>query len=291
MCAPRARLAALGLPAALALSLGSCSLYQSSVSLAVSLPALPQHWQETFPGLVFLLDHPGADVELPVAAGSQQVELRPPKRTCLPVVAQPCLPGSGLRLPCAGGVYPLDVGPGETLPLSWRSGPAAQLLLELDGQGLDLEHLNVPRLCAEMDLRGGEDPWNLDLVRIAAGLASGQMRVTEIRLQPLAELRLPAGPGRWFLESPLRLPCPADADGIVSLPGVAPGFHRLFALAGGERLDLFVSDREVLWVRRAAGVQLDRPPDKLDSGRKPALNGEQDSGRHAVRRRPAEGRQ
>jgi hypothetical protein len=247
------------------LGLSACSLYLPTVHVAVSLPPLPAHWQETFPEVVFQLEFPASDgtttlavdlASIPArparsAAGPQQTELRLPKGTYLPVVARPCLAETGIMLPCAGGVYPLDMDPGETLCLSWRRGPAAQLLLDLDGHGLDLEHLNVPRLCAEMDLRGGEDPWNLDLPEIAGSLAAGQMRVTAIHLQPLLDLRLPAGRGSWFLESPLRLPCLADATGVVNLQGVTPGLHRLFEVARGSRLDLYVSDQEVLWIPKA----------------------------------------
>jgi len=244
-----------------ALALVSCSLYLPATSVPVSLPELPEHWRAAFQQIEYRLQWPSGEDGTDVAGGEwrgvacPQRELRLPKRAYLPVVARPYLPEVDLLLPCAGGVFPVDVDPGGCLHLSWRRGPAAELLLDLDGHGLDLEHLNVPRLCAELELAGGEDPWNLDLAGIAAGLASGEMRATAIRLQPLADLRLPAGPGHWFLESPLRLPCPADAEGLVSLPAVGPGLHLLFRAGGGERLDLYVGDQEVLWLRRQAALQ------------------------------------
>lgn len=236
-----------------AVGLGSCSLFSPTMAVPVILPELPPHWRGAFSEVEIRLQWPGGEsscAEDWFGAASRQVALDLPKRAYLPIVARPYLPREDLFLPCAGGVYPLDVDAGETLALSWAQGPLAQLLLELDDRGLDLERLNVPRLSAEMRLRGGEDPWNLDLTSVAAALASGQMRVTEIRLLPLSDVQVPAGPGQWFLESPLRAPCPADAQGLVWLQGVGRGFHRLFAAEGGSRLDLHVGELGVLWVRR-----------------------------------------
>jgi hypothetical protein len=239
-----------------ALSLGGCSLYCPTMQTPVILPEVPAHWRGTFPEIELHLEWPGAGdsaADLAWEASLRQVELRLPKRTYLPVVARPHLPRTGLDLPCAGAVFPLDLGPGCGLHASWARGPLAQLLLELADHGLDIEGINVPRLEEEMRLQAGEDPWNLDLQGIAASLASGQMESAAIRLLPLADLRLPAGPGDWFLESPLRSPCRSDAQGVVSLRGVSPGFHRLFELGGEGRVDLYLSDGEVLWVRRLAG--------------------------------------
>ena len=47
-------------------------------------------------------------------------------------------------------------------------------------------------------------------------------------------------------------------DYVVSLPGVGAGFHRLFELGGEGRVDLYLSDGEVLWVRRLAGAAANR---------------------------------
>jgi len=232
------------------LNLGACSLYLPTIDVAVSVPELPAHWRGAFPQVELRLEHPdGSGPTIIAGAAGQRLELRLPKRLYLPVLARPHLPRWDLELPGAGGVYPLDAA-GDTLGLSWALGPAAQLLLELAHANLDLERINVPRLCALMGERGGEDPWNLDLAGIAASLASGQMRESAIRLQPLLDVSLPAGSGDWFLQSPLRLPQRADAQGLVSLQGLSPGFHRLFRADGEIRLDLYASEQEVLWVRR-----------------------------------------
>lgn len=240
-----------------ALGLGCCSLYCPTLEVSVILPEVPAHWRGTFPEIELHLEWPGAGG----STGSmvwddplRQVELRLPKRTYLPVVARPRLPRPGLDLPCAGAVFPLDLGPEQGLHVSWAQGPLAQLLLDLAGHGVDVEGINVPRLEEEMRRQAGEDPWNLDLQTIAVSLASGQMSSAAIRLLPLADVRLPAGPGDWFLQSPLRRPCRSDGEGVVSLLGVAQGFHRLFELGGEGRVDLCVSDGEVLWVHRIAGA-------------------------------------
>jgi hypothetical protein len=230
-----------------------CSFYESSVSVELSLPPFPEHWQTTIAGLRFRIVHPAPGREgfaEMVVDPFERPEARLPKLLHLPVLAYPALPdfpGRPSTLPPAGGLYPLDCeAGGSVLCLSWERGAVAEVVRRLREQGIDGSACDVPRLGREMASRCGGDPWALDLQRICTALADGRFRVTDIRPAPSRDLLLRPGAGRWFLESPFRRPEPAGADGSVFLPSVALGAHYLFESDSASVLFLYVEEHTVL---------------------------------------------
>ncbi len=239
-----------------------CGLLGSAARLQLLLPEPPAHWRATFGDPAWRLLYPGPGGELlklDLPSGSRSVNVLAAKEACTPFVAYPLLPAGGETLPPAGGVDPPDRGGADRLPLTWRRGAVASLLLRLASQGGRLEALNVERLVREMEERGGEDPWRLDLDRIAAELAGGSFQVTAIGPAASRDVRLPVGQGSWFTESPFALPV-AATDGILRLAGLPLGFHRLFEAGGTRRIDLFVTDSELLWMERVEGTEVRGPP-------------------------------
>jgi hypothetical protein len=227
-----------------------CSFFGLTADVTLQTPPLPPHWQAALPSLHYRLLHPGlppGTVQELRLGPSEAASVPLPKGGLLPVLAYPCLEERGLELPPAGGLYPLDcTGPGERLLLSWEHGPAAQLLMPLGLQGVELSTLNAGRLCREMLERSGGDPWRLELPRIARCLASGEFRATDIRLRDFREVELQTGAGCWFLESPFAVPVDTEAGQALRLPDVPFGLHRLFELHGGWWADLDVQEKEVL---------------------------------------------
>jgi len=250
-------------------------MYGSEIPLALQLPELPGHWQECFGAVGWLVVVPGTETIIEVPAGCTQPQgILLPKRQHQPVLAFP-LPASGscglpaagfCRLPPAAAVFPLDLAADRTaLVLSWEQAPLGELLHRLLRQGVEVETLNVPRLCREIQSRFPADPWSLDVDAAAAALVTGCFRVTDLRPLASRTVALELGPGRWFLESPFFVPVVAavDADSVGSdaaacsvllVPDVPLGFHRLFEVDTGWVADLWVDERRVLRIpaRRSA---------------------------------------
>ncbi|MBN2552216.1 MAG: hypothetical protein JXB06_05580 [Spirochaetales bacterium] len=228
----------------------ACSLYPSSLTLTVHLPPPPDHWQTAFPRLRYRLVYPRDETgdfdQLPTD-GRTPVRVELPKACFLPVLAYPD-PAAGIgELPPAGGVYPLDcTASGLSLLLSWEQGPAAEALRRLLSSGVDCSAVNVERLRREMSGRCRGDPWALDLEHIGARLASGQFRLTDIRLAPGRDVTIETGPGRWFLESPFRRPVTVEPEGLLSLEAVPLGAHFLFDGDSGACLFLYLGEETLL---------------------------------------------
>jgi hypothetical protein len=144
-------------------------------------------------------------------------------------------------------LFPLDLdAAGDALVLSWEHGAAAEVFLLLVREGLDPGLLNARRLLEEMQARSGGDPGRLDLQLLAERLASGQFRVTDLRLKPARDVSLAIPSGSWFLESPFRSPQALEAGQTLLLPEVPLGAHTLFAVELPGGYELFVGEREAL---------------------------------------------
>ena len=233
-------------------SLCACSFYSPTVSLEVRLPPVPEHW--AIPGLDFRIVYP-----IPESGGFEErrvdsldrAAVQLPKALYIPVLAYPYLPGESLRLPPAGGVYPLDCDVNDdSIALSWQQGATAEVLYRLCIQGVDCSAVNIPRLTREMTARCQGDPWALDLDRICARLAAERFRLTDIRLAPCRDLLLKPGTGRWLLESPFRNQVSAEADGSLFLEAVPLGAHILFENPPGACYLLYVEEENTLMIRR-----------------------------------------
>jgi hypothetical protein len=229
----------------------SCSFYSPTVSMKIGLPPVPDHWRTAFPVIEYRFVYPegrsGAVQELSVE-GSQWVVLRVAKIPYLPILAYPGLPDTSIELPPAGGIFPLDWEPPDTIRLSWSRGAPAEVLCRLWKQGVDCSAINVPRLCTEMSRRCRGDPWTLALDGICAALGEGFFRATDIRDAPSRDLLLAPGRGVWFLESPFRIPIAADTDGRLLLETVPVGAHILFEMPPETVFVLYVEEEAVLMI-------------------------------------------
>jgi hypothetical protein len=138
----------------------------------------------------------------------------------------------------------------NTITLSWHQGASAEVLYRLWKEGVACSAINVPRLIEEISARCQGDPWTLDLDRICVRLAAGTFSVTDIRLTPSRDLLLEPGAGSWFLESPFRLPVPAQTDGFLFLRAVPLGAHILFENPPAARFFIYVEEETTLVIRR-----------------------------------------
>jgi len=232
-----------------------CGLFLPKASFTIILPEPPEHWREAFGPFPFLLRYPdpgGGIAERLLDPFQIEVEVRVVKGNNLPATALPLIEGGRVFLPPAGGVFPQDAAAVDPprLTLSWEQGPAAELLLRLAAEGLDLSTFNCPRLAAEMASRGAGDPWRLDLEHIGSRIAGGCFRVTDIRTLPCLDLELEPGPGVWFFESPFAAPQEVLEGGVLKRERVTLGFHRLFGTQTSYWYELYVEEKSLLWLRR-----------------------------------------
>ena len=230
------------------LTFGSgCDLFSPSTRVKLSLPPIPAHWQRAFNNLKFQLVFSGPDGEKQesiIAAGSGPIEVSISKRNNTPILAYPLIGESEIYLPPAGALYPLNLGEGNTLVLSWEQGVAALIIFRLSTGGIDLSTFNTQRLSEEIMERGKPDPWVLDIDYIIEKIALGSFRVTYIKAAPARNIELPVDPGSWFMESPFARPIVIEEGETLLLEAVPLGFHLLFSLSTGEHYSLFLDDEE-----------------------------------------------
>jgi hypothetical protein len=253
--------------------LGACN--QGPVELDVELPSLPEPWIAAFGTLGYELAWRGPSG----TAETVVVDRWDPGRTgptvvlaaggYAPVTVTPVGPAPQMRLPPAGGVFPLDVDPvSGALCVSFRQGPAARLLAQLLGSAANLEpgSVDVERLAREIQRIGADDPWSVDLRSLMEALLGqdpDHARCTRLPALPVSipAAELPDWPEAtvFVLDNPLAasLSPPPQVDGEPRLVAgdLAVGLHRLFSCSPegvwmGTWLDLGVSRSEVVWIGR-----------------------------------------
>ncbi|MBA7636637.1 hypothetical protein ES703_44258 [subsurface metagenome] len=232
----------------------SCTLFSPTASLLILFPAPPEHWQNSFGDIPYLLTYPGQEKKLRqeiVYPFRQKVEIVITKQNNLPVTAAPLVKNGAVRLPPAGGLYPHDLDTrGKRLTLSWIQGFAAEILIRLHSGGMDTTGINTIRLCAEIRERAQGDPWLLDIDLITAKLAGGGFRVNYIRKLPSRDIEMMPGAGEWFLESPFSSLHPLEEQQILNLKGLPLGFNRLFDSSSGGYYDLYLEEDNIFWIKK-----------------------------------------
>lgn len=252
-----------GIPALLAaiFCLLSCSAFGPAAHVDVLIPAPPPHWLQAFPDLEFRLvfaDPAGHRQVVRVADPGKAVAIDCSKESNTAILAYPCRASdqegeadrAGTLRP-AGGTYPgsLDSsGPRPTLQLRWQDGAAATVLFRLLTLGRDTSLVNAARLLQYF--RAAEDPWNLDLDQIEERLAAGKFTAYDIDELPRRDVRVKAGSGEWFTESPFSPVTSLTGEEDLSLPGLSLGMHGLYSMDGRlMMIDVGPAETAGLWIR------------------------------------------
>jgi hypothetical protein len=215
----------------------SCELVPVTVRVEVELPQTPVLWRETWGEASYEVHWTAAGDGEPVAgslpAGSR-VTVEIPRRSPVAVRAVPVWDGSGPAggpgepMAIAGALWPAgseSVRYGSnSLVLSFRDGPAAQIVHRLHHAGVDLRGFNAARLLVEIRERLPDDPWAIDLERIVQAVGTRSMRASYIRAPELHETGLVAPPGRWLPCSPFSVPT-SGGERWPPLPVGVSSFH------------------------------------------------------------------
>ncbi len=244
-----------GIAALLLIFSPCCSLFSPQTTLCIYCPELPEHWQRAFANVPFLLRYPdtnGKVSERIIEPFKERVTITVLKQNNLPVLAYPLVKNRKVQLRPAGGLFPLDLCKEnqDLLRLSWDQGIAAEILIRLFSEGLDISALNSSRLSAEIKVRGEGDPWLLDIDYITEKLASKHFRVTYIKMAPARCIQIDPGAGEWFLESPFCTTHPIEEGQVLILENVPFGFHRLFDSTSSSYFDLYLDETSLILIRR-----------------------------------------
>ncbi len=114
----------------------------------------------------------------------------------------------------------------------------AACLLDLSAAGYRLERLNTTRLLEAVDALRLEDPWHLDTARLARGILSGGLRVTDLSEAERRQVALELPAGEWISDSAAAPALVSDGRALARIPD---GFRRLFHRALPLQADVFVS--------------------------------------------------
>lgn len=212
--------------------LAGCRLFPPERVILVA-PPLPEAWSA--PGFVsgWSLEAaglsswlaPGADVGLEV--GAEEV---------LPVFLLASVAGNPLPLRPLGTVWPHCLA-GERLVPTAAGGWAASVCAMLSSRDARLAaSVDWARLEREAASRLA-DPWALEPALVAARLADGAFRVTDLSAPASASVQLEGLPGAFVDESPAGAPLAPDPEGKAAAR-LPPGVRRF--LAPGLALDVSV---------------------------------------------------
>jgi hypothetical protein len=238
----------------LTMIVSGCDLFAPNTSVTVELPELPVVWSHLAPELRFELEYStdtGETEHRSLAPGTRNVEIIVRKLRNRPVLCYPVFKGS--RLNPAGGVWPYDLAPGndDMLRLSWEHGFVATVLFSLESRGIDTIGVNGERLLDEIDEKADGNPWNLDPSRIMNDLAGETFTVYSIKARPSTNIILEQAAGEWFGTNPFTTIYRSEPNGTLSIDDLPLGYHRFFALTGGESIELETSENETIWIRRS----------------------------------------
>jgi hypothetical protein len=231
---------------------GGCVLLpDATVPVTVILPELLRHWVQAFSNCTFALSWPNDEVS--ASSGNahhgrrfvpgSRVVVELPRTPPVPLIATPSC--GGVALAPAGAVWPLHRVENGALALSFAEGPAAETLIRAADAGADLRTFSVRRFSEAIHEHLPDDPWQLEIPRIAEAIAARAMRESYIRPTDLFPVVGVPPPGVWIARSPF-LPAITGESGWPDLP---TGVHT-FIDGSGKRVYVEVDDEGRSWTSR-----------------------------------------
>lgn len=180
----------------------------------------------------------------------QPVVLNLPKEQPAVVCAVPVIPGipPSFTYRPAGGLRTADLPVVSELLLSWEEGFSALFMLELARSGVAPDRINIRRFRDAVAMRGGANPWSLNLRRLVSDFVSGDLWIYSFVIPPKYPVVLPLAPGYWYSDYPPELP-------LISVAGswsgeLQEGMHRFLEVPGGSSVTVSINERgEVSLIR------------------------------------------
>ena len=218
--------------------LSSCGIFTDSRTITVSLPDETPPWfiddsnqtgEVLFPGESGYIENSTIDWD-----GSFKIRIE--KGSSVPVA---CYPSGNLKP--AGAFLSLDSENGQKLKLKWSEGFLADLLLDVMGQGIPTEHINIRRMAEEIIAECGGDPWSIDRELLKEAIIYNTLSVYKIRSGDRRDIILPAA-GYWVSDNPFYPAAVSNSEGELLLKGIYPGMHKFQNPDTKEQLDILVKE-------------------------------------------------
>jgi len=226
-------------------------LPEATVPVTVILPDLPLHWAELFSGCTFDLSWSSEEREKARAGDLSRGTLLPgsrlvielPRAPPIPIIATPSC--DGIELAPAGALWPLHTNRDGSLNISFAEGPAAVTLRQAAAAGADISNFPIRRFSDAIRTHLPDDPWRLDIGRVARAIAGRSMRESYIRPAELFPVDGLPPPGSWIAHSPF-LTAITEESGWPDLP---VGLHR-FVDGSGRRVYVELDPEGRSWTSR-----------------------------------------
>ena len=216
----------------LVLLTSSCDFLAFEDSIAVHLPTLepdvlkknaPVSWRYTWlseSNSIRVQNVPASEVPL----------LAFPREANVIVTAEPIFSESlsAWSFHPAGYVRSVDRPGTESITLSWEQGFAAQFLLELADQGVNLLQFNLRRFKEALEERSKGEYWNINRTKMVEKLIDGSFYYYSISLSELIDTVLPLPEGLWYSDYALQAPLTVQSEGWHG--ELKEGFHRFIRL-------------------------------------------------------------
>jgi hypothetical protein len=233
---------------AAALAFGRCAFFTPNIPVRLELPST-HPWERGDDSFFWLLRYPGPGGEiqqLRVDGGQGQAEIRVARLPQVPITASPMG-----RLKPAGAFLSHTVDGRErltgrrTLRLSWESGAAARLFLDLWEEAECRERVDPFTLSSLMRVEGEGDPYSCDIERIRSGILFASLSKRQVRKLETYECECLLPAEEWIGENPLLSGGPGEAaaeeDGYrIAFSGLYPGVHRFLSPNGPLELHIYV---------------------------------------------------
>lgn len=242
------------------LLLVSCNFafLKPGVTVEVRIPL--SEWSEAGARVGHRLVYPGGSGDLNevyLPAGNCSAVLEVQRGYNVPILAYPLgrLTPAGACI--ANHAGHIDAAGKTVVPLRFRYGPAAQVLLELWDLSERCETVHFEALTREMEKEGQGDPWNCDLARVKSAIARGRLNRPQVCDLDEFDVCVDLPAGDWIAAnrlwqgkvcSPVNSGEDEDDEGgggaaglqSVEFSGLYPGRHCFYSAKSELELHLYV---------------------------------------------------
>jgi hypothetical protein len=228
----------------------ACNIIMPNTTLEIILPEIPKHWENTFPGLLFILKYPEQgtrfkEVVIPIHGS---VEIIISKEQNIPIILYPYIDDKNMFLKPAGGIYPNHLISETTnkMKLTWENGFAAAIFEKCFMEGLNVQTINSIRLIQEIRKKAENNPWSLDFQKIIEKLSLNTFRISYIKKLPTVTVSLYPEAGDWFLGNPFAEILHVEDNQGLNLCEIPIGFHTLFKVNSKIHFNIFIEEDDII---------------------------------------------
>lgn len=216
----------------------SCGIFTDFRTIRVSFPDEAPPWFIDDTNRTGKVIYPGKSghIESSTIEWDDSFRILIEKGSSVPIA---CFPSGNLKP--AGAFLSINPENGKALKLDWGNGFLADLLLEMMGKGIPIEHINIQRLSKEIENKCDGDPWSINREILEEAIIYNTLSVYKIKSGNLQDITLPLE-GNWISDNPFYPVAVSNSEGELFLEGIYPGMHRFQNPATKEQLDILIRE-------------------------------------------------